>query len=57
MSDNFPLKVSTFEGESEDPKSVRDINHGDKMHRDWLGKHVFWACRTGHAVLIEPAEK
>lgn len=50
------IKVSTFHGDDEEPESLRVIDHNDAIHRQWLGKHCFWAFRNNRAVLTEPVE-
>lgn len=38
-------------------QSARLIDHNYKPHRDWLGKHCFWAMREGLAVATAPVQK
>ena len=38
-------------------QSARLIDHNYKPHREWLGKHCFWAMREGLAVATAPAQK
>ena len=38
-------------------QSARLIDHNYKPHRDWLGKHCFWAMREGLAVATSPVQK
>lgn len=38
-------------------QSARLIDHNYKPHRDWLGKHCFWAMRAGLAVATAPVQK
>lgn len=50
------VRIETYLGESEEPESERVIDHDDSLHRQWLGKHIFWAVRNGRAVTITPVE-
>lgn len=52
---NFKLRVETFL--IADPDTVetsREIDHGYKMDRAWLEKHLFWAVRNDRGVEIRP---
>ena len=38
-------------------QSARLIDHNYKPHREWLGKHCYWAMREGLAVATAPVQK
>lgn len=33
-----------------DVESIKDIDHDDRNDRVWLGKHCFWALRSGREI-------
>lgn len=37
-------------------KSVKTIDHDNAEERQWLGKHCFWAMRSGYSVETRPVE-
>lgn len=48
-------KVRVITRDMKTGKSVeRIINHDDREHRQWLGKHAFWAMRNHHEVVTSP---
>lgn len=34
----------------------RTVDHDDREHRVWLGKHCFWAMRNGATVTTRPLQ-
>lgn len=48
--------VTTYDPDREEP-AQRLIDHNNKEHRVWLGKHCFWAMRSGVTVSTKPLTK
>jgi hypothetical protein len=46
--------VTTTNAKTLEVDSVKEIDHGDKSDRIWLGRHCFWAIRNGLKVSTEP---
>lgn len=57
MSSRVMIEVETYEGDNEEPESVRTIDHNDTIHRQWLGKHCFWALRNNRTVVTTPIKE
>lgn len=41
---------------NEKPVAIREIDHNDKLHREWFEKHLWWALRNGREVRALPSD-
>lgn len=51
------IVVETYVGDADEPEMTRTINHNDPLHRQWLGKHTYWAFRNQRAIHTCPLEQ
>lgn len=51
------VHVTTSELGSDKPRQHVVIDHDEHEHRVWLGKHCFWAMRSGRQVVTYPTDE
>lgn len=54
---NLWLVVETIDMVSGDTEAKKIIDHNNRHDRVWLGKHSFWAFRSGKGVVTYPSSE
>lgn len=50
----MPCNVSVTTTHPDGKRDIKVIDHDDHDHRVWLGKHAYWAMRSGREVTTAP---
>lgn len=52
-----PVHVITRDVDSDDAGIHVVIDHDNYNHREWLGRHVYWAFRNGRSITTYPTDE
>lgn len=52
----LPVSVVTRNLSKPDKAERRTVDHDNHNTRVWLSKHIMWAMRNNHSVVVAPAE-
>lgn len=53
--ETIPVHVTTRFADGTEAHVV--VDHANREHRQWLGKHCFWAFRNGASVITAPTDE